>query len=98
MLLLHVENGQGIRETECFHSQWKSQDWSASQLSFTKFVQNVFEYENTAFAEKTENIYEAALIWISDINDPAEKLITDQFNIVYVSSKIIYFLYCRNSL
>lgn len=59
---------------------------------------NVFEYEKTAFAEKIEDIYEAALIWVSDINDPAEKLITDQFNIVYVSSKIIYFLYCRNSL
>ena len=42
-------------------------------LSFTKFVQNVFEYEKTAFAEKIEDIYEAALIWVSDINDPAEK-------------------------
>ena len=59
---------------------------------------NVFEYVKTAFAEKIEDIYEAALIWVSDINDPAEKLINDQFNIVYVSSKIIYFLYCRNSL
>lgn len=59
---------------------------------------NVFEYVKTTFAEKIEDIYEAALIWVSDINDPAEKLITDQFNIVYVSSKIIYFLYCRNSL
>ena len=59
---------------------------------------NVFEYVKTAFTEKIEDIYEAVLIWVSDINDPAEKLITDQFNIVYVSSKIIYFLYCRNSL
>ena len=34
---------------------------------------NIFEYEKNAFAEKIENIYEADLIWVSDIKDPAEK-------------------------
>ena len=34
---------------------------------------SVFEYEKTSFAEKIEDIYETALIWVSDINDPAEK-------------------------
>lgn len=59
---------------------------------------NVYENEKTAFKEKIEDIYEVAFICVSDIYDPVEKQIADQFNIVYISSKKIYFLYCRNSL